>query len=87
MMIQCGVLMRGMWDFPHERQSTDVTTQQYCNSITSGVFSWSVHTQQSVAMQRMTQLRSDQSGFQWVGPEPIKGMHKPNLKESQSDTQ
>jgi hypothetical protein len=24
--------------------------------FTSGVFSWSVHTQQSVAMQRMTQL-------------------------------
>jgi hypothetical protein len=55
-----------------------VTTQQYCNAITSGVFSWSVHTQQFVAMQRMTQLWSDQSGFQWVGPEPIKGMHKPS---------
>jgi hypothetical protein len=27
-----------------------------CNAITSVVFSWSVHTQQSVAMQRMTQL-------------------------------
>jgi hypothetical protein len=40
-----------------------VTTQQYCNAITSGVFSWSVHTQQSVAMQRMTQLWSNQSGL------------------------
>jgi hypothetical protein len=43
-----------------------VTTQQYCNTITSGVFSWSVSTQQSVAMQQMSQLWSDQSGFQWV---------------------
>jgi hypothetical protein len=57
-----------------------VTTQQYCNAITSVVFSWSVHTQQSVAMQRMTQLWSDQSGFQWVGPEPIRGTHRPNQK-------
>jgi hypothetical protein len=31
-------------------------------------------------MQRMTQLWSNQSGFQWVGPEPIKRMHRPNLE-------
>jgi hypothetical protein len=64
-----------------------VTTQQYCNAITRRVFSWSVHTQQSVAMQRMTQLWSDQSGFQWVCPEPMKGMHRPNQSQSQSLSQ
>jgi hypothetical protein len=28
-------------------------------------------------MQRPMQLWSNQSGFQWVGPEPIKGIHRP----------
>jgi hypothetical protein len=30
-------------------------------------------------MQRMTKLWSNQSGFQWVGPQPIKGIRRPNL--------
>jgi hypothetical protein len=52
------------------------TVRYYATTLqrfTRGVFSWSVHTQQSVAMQRMTQLCINQSGLQWVGPEPIKG--------------
>jgi hypothetical protein len=56
-----------------------VTTQLYFNALLAG----SVHTQQSVAMQRMTQLWSNQNGFQWVGPEPTKGIHRPSLPEVQ----
>jgi hypothetical protein len=60
----------------HTRQSVALQLMTQLCSNQSG-YSRSVHTRQSVAMQLMTQLCSNQSGFQLVGPEPIKGIHRP----------